>query len=649
MQRCRYLPKLLLVILAASHVLSSPTPKNEVEEIFSGSKRDVSSAATSSILKSALFNPYMYPGIFPGKPFFYPFLAPPEILLSRFAKSTPVAEVQTPQTPLQTSPAVADYFKSKKDEFLAKLFEKISNETEITTRSVTPAPEDPSAPTKPTIDPSFFLNKKLDFLEKLFKSLNTTTATPTGVTEATDAVSTPKPTIVPPGFWFPFIKPPKPPKAPKPTKPPKAKKVLKDALDTMILQSILAEFGIDPLNGTLNKRGVVPPAGAKKAKSKKVKADEEPTEFHIPTKIDPALYSAKASDCLDKLFKILSKADAEDIANFIEPKATVVPPNLWTQPSETEYTSKLDAFLDLLIKSLNATEVATQKPAKSKKFESKVIKKRSTFLDELLHRIPPSPSPAPTTPETKCTCTTKTCCCGDCGEEVTADKSARSLAFKPFGTGYWIPQYLYATKMSMYLDKLMDTINSAAAEDTVADGTSLKRSLVGTDGKVNITGMSPKEAALTLLIAELVDVKNDIVEAFGDGVKAQKTATSAKPFNPAAKSFKKPFWGPKAAPTADPVEPIQKRIDILNDIFDKITEVEKTLLFADDTNDPGVISSIKNTLKPEAKTGSTRLGASSKFYQTEATPQDGGAPESPDYYLEKTRDFLKSLYGSKIE
>lgn len=547
--------------------------------------------------------------------------------------------------PPPASPSVSDYFKSKKNEFLMKLFEKINNDTEITTRAATPSPEDPDLMTKPTINPSFFLNKKLDFLEKLFKTLNTTAATPTG---ATEAASTPKPTIVPSGFWFPFIKPPKPPKMPKPTKPPKAKKVLKEALDTMILQSILADLGIDPLNGTLSKRGVVPPFGAKKTKSKKVKADEEPTEFHIPTKIDPTLYSTKASDCLDKLFKILGKADAEDLANFVEPKATVIPTNMWTQPSETEYTSKLDAFLDLLVKSLNATEGTMQKSSKSKKPESKMIRKRSTFLDELLHRIPPSPPP--TTPETKCVCSTKTCCCGDCDEDVTTNISARSLAFKPFGTGYWIPQYLYAAKMSMYLDKLMDTINTAAAEDATTDGPSLKRSLIGDDNKVNITGMSPKEAALTLLITELVDVKNDIVEAFADGVKAQKTATPAKSYNPAAKSFKKPFWGPKPSPTTDPVEPIQKRIDILNDIFDKITEVEKTLLFADDKKDANVFSTIKNTLQPESRVGSAKLGAS-KFYKlkpTEAAQEDGEASESADYYIEKTKDFLQNLYGSKV-
>ena len=631
-------------------------------------------------------SPYLYPPIIPGKPYLFPPLTPSDILLNRFAKAAATASDTSksvspnPSDPPPNPALVASYFKTKKDEFLTKLFEKISATTEspdIFVRAAAVEPEDPNlnATAKPpvVVDPSYFLSKKFDFLSKLFKALNSTTPTPPveNVTDDSETASTTlKPTIVPPNFWFPFPKPPKPPKPSKAPKPPKAKKVLKDALDAMLLQSLLADMGVDPTDASLTKRASIAAAASKKTKPKKVKPfEEEITEYTIPEKVDPEFYSSKASSFLDKLFKSLNKSDGEELTNYVTPKATVIPLNFWTKPSDKEYTSKLDAFLDLLIKSLNATDGAstTPKPAKSKISSKKF--KRASFLDEFLHRIPPSTTTTEKPAEgcdcksdsdcgcksdSGCNCKSDSpdCCCD--GKCDGAAKSERSLIFKPFGSGYWIPQYLYAAKMGLYLDKLMDTINTAAADD-ISDSPTLKRSAPTDSPDDALANLPPKDAAVNLIISELTELKDGIIEAFAEGLKAQKLAATPKPkpsFGPAAKSFKKPtFWGAKPSPTPDPVEQIQKRIDLINDVFDKLTKVEKTLLFSDDPDDPKTIKNITQLLKAEEPTEPT---PKSKKAKPTIVPADFWAPdptateEDPNYYLTKTQEFLKTLYQSKL-
>lgn len=67
------------------------------------------------------------------------------------------------------------------------------------------------APFAPTVDPAFFMSKKTTFLDALFKSLaaQATSTTPAPVTDAAMEFTTPtpKPTIVPPGFWAPSLIP----------------------------------------------------------------------------------------------------------------------------------------------------------------------------------------------------------------------------------------------------------------------------------------------------------------------------------------------------------------------------------------------------------------------------------------------------------
>ena len=53
-------------------------------------------------------------------------------------------------------------------------------------------------PVGPVVDPGMFIAKKTAFLDTLFKTLATTTPSPT-----TTESPTPKSTIVPPSFWFP--------------------------------------------------------------------------------------------------------------------------------------------------------------------------------------------------------------------------------------------------------------------------------------------------------------------------------------------------------------------------------------------------------------------------------------------------------------
>lgn len=605
----------------------------------------------------------MYPPVIPGKPVFYPpFLNPSDVLLNRFGKSTTSAK--TPPFDASDPSLISSYFKAKKDEFMSKLFEKLANTTQTTSdisaRSVSVESSDTTT-TKPVIDSSFFLKKKYAFLETLFKTLNTT-ASPQ-VTNASDSVdgtdtTTPKPTIVPPDFWFPLPKLAKTPKPPKPTKPPKAKKVLKDALDTILLQSLLLDLGVDPKDAALNKRATLGSPTTKK--SKKVKPEEDLMESRLPTKVYPDLYSAKASDCLEKLLKILNKTTSDELGTNEKPKSTVIPTNSWKKPSETEFISKLDTFLDLLIKSLNSTGVESVKPGKFEKPKSKAGKKmkRSTFLDELLHRVT-TPSPTTTTQESTIPPEDiiydskyeliknfiKQCCCdGNCLEmPKESSKSERSLIYKPFAPGYWLPQYLYATKMGMYLDKLMDSINTIAASDIENESSDMvKRNVVPTKGD-DSTYLSSTEAAINLIIAELSELKDDLIDAFTEGIKAQKDAApTQKTYGPSSKSFKKPFWGPKALPTADPVAPIQKRIDILNDVFDKLTKVEKTLIFASEPEyDPKLITNLTEILD--------LTSPKSKFNEIKVTPNKPSEnPDSPAYFLTKTKEYLQNLYANKM-
>ncbi|KAK6630160.1 hypothetical protein RUM44_005716 [Polyplax serrata] len=641
-----------------------------------------------------MFNPYfMYPPVVSGKPIFYPpFVNPSDLLLNRFAKSGVAASTSTKAPPLDASDPtlISAYFKAKKDEFLTKLFERLANTTvttsELSARSV-PVQNDTDPAAVPAIDPSYFLKKKYSFLEALFKSLNATMSPPIGnetdktVTVDSPATTTTKPTIVPPDFWFPFPKLAKTPKPPKPTKPPKAKKVLKDALDTILLQSLLMDLGVDPKDASLSKRAAVGADMTKKPKSKKVKPEEYPldfsmpdkgmkskgkkfkpeedlTEFFIPEKVNPVLFSSKALSCVDKLFKILNKtAEDDDMENYVQPKATMVPANAWTKPVETEYTSKLDAFLDLLIKSLNATEDSSEKQGKFEKFKGKPGKKfkRSTFLDELLHRVPTTPEPTTTTTTTTPAPSKDTdcefikefleeCCCESC------TKSQRSLIFRPFGSGYWIPQYLYAAKMGMYLDKLMDSINTAAANEVENENPDMLKRSLGSASEDDESDLSSKQTALSLIIAELSELKNNLVEAFTEGIKAQKDASpTTKPYGPPGKSFKKPFWGPKggAAPTTDPIAPIQKRIDILNDVFDKLTKVEKTLIFTSEPDyDPKLIANLTEILDlTSPKFNSKSVTHKIKVFPTRPTEN----PESPAYFLAKTKEYLQNLYANKID
>lgn len=347
-------------------------------------------------------------------------------------------------------------------------------------------------------------------------------------------------------------------------------------------------------------------------------AIETPGPTTPKPKIDPSVFITKKFDFLAQLFKALNTTTPAPtlVGDSTDPTATtvkpsIVPPGFWvpfpkppkppkpSKPPKPEKTkiALLNEIDEALLKAILA-EVGPTNPALTDSAKvtreavssSKNAVRKASFLDELLHRV------------TEATPT-----------EPPSDPSQPSLPSSPIETrslfppGYWIPPYIYAAKMGIYLDKIFDTIDKAAAADS--EDVSEKRSVTETDPS-------------SLILAELTALKNDMVTAFAEGMKSAKTApASAKP---TPKSFKKPFWGPKTTPTPDPV---QQRVDLLSDVFDRLAAVEQQLVAG-----------------PNATEVATTV-------PTEPTPSywapDPSAPDISAYYKTKTQEFLSQLFADK--
>lgn len=201
---------------------------------------------------------------------------------------------------------------------------------------------------------------------------------------------------------------------------------------------------------------------------------------------------------------------------------------------------------------------------------SAFIAKKSAFLDTLFKNLATSTPASPTT-------------------DVLAPKST---VVPP---SFWMPSSVipspteYTTKVSDFLNKLFDSLNLNA---TAADGSDAKsdflRSVKSDDISPNKIARSlndassiaaAKDAIVDVILSELGDLKSNMLETLNDLIAYEKTAAAAasttkKPFKPFASVF------PFAKPTVDPTLPFKQRMDVLSQVFDMLTDLQRNITAA---------------------------------------------------------------------
>ncbi|XP_067001264.2 uncharacterized protein [Anabrus simplex] len=207
-------------------------------------------------------------------------------------------------------PDTATIYQQKVSEFLDKLFKSLNTtsgpaatnkrdvnsllsedgteESDIHTTSLKPrfigSPMSMWGPSAfaPTVNPKFFIDKKTEFLNKLFTSLSTPAATNEAVDPMNDPSITVKPTVVPPNFWSPF-----------------------------------PSGGVSTIGGSPTvKPTIVPPnfwSPFASVAGKDINSDPSPSLDKPMAAIDPSVFINKKAQFLDSLFNSLdipSKIDA---------------------------------------------------------------------------------------------------------------------------------------------------------------------------------------------------------------------------------------------------------------------------------------------------------------------------------------------------
>nr|XP_012228027.1 PREDICTED: uncharacterized protein LOC105675442 isoform X2 [Linepithema humile] len=205
---------------------------------------------------------------------------------------------------------------------------------------------------------------------------------------------------------------------------------------------------------------------------------------------------------------------------------------------------------------------------------SAFIAKKSAFLDTLFKNL------ATSTPAS-----------------ATTDVPAPKSTIVP--PSFWIPSSVipspteYSSKVSDFLDKLFDSLNlNATAAQGAADGSDAKsdflRSVKSDDISPNKIARSlndassiavAKDAIVDTILSELGDLKSDMLETLNDLITYEKTAAAAastakKPFKPFAGVF------PFAKPTVDPTLPFKQRMDVLSQVFDMLTDLQRNITAA---------------------------------------------------------------------
>ncbi|XP_043267003.1 uncharacterized protein [Venturia canescens] len=184
--------------------------------------------------------------------------------------------------------------------------------------------------------------------------------------------------------------------------------------------------------------------------------------------------------------------------------------------------------------------------------------------------------------------------------------------FKPYGAvtdlpipkttivpaDFWLPSSIipgpteYTDKVSTFLQKLFDNLKlnkTLAPVESGVDNGFLTRSLAdepsvekplesrSVDDAKSLS--AAKQIISDSIVAELGELKTDMISALNDYIVYQKTAAIApgakKPLKPIS-----PFAAFFAKPTVDPALPFKQRITVLSQVFDMLTQLQKNMSLA---------------------------------------------------------------------
>lgn len=201
---------------------------------------------------------------------------------------------------------------------------------------------------------------------------------------------------------------------------------------------------------------------------------------------------------------------------------------------------------------------------------------------------------------------------------------------------FWLPTAIipgpgeYTEKVGTFLEKLFaHIVNKTATTGAETGKTVFARSL--TDGPVQPKIMysrsvedikmiaAAKDAIVDSIIAELSDLKTDMIATLNDYILYVKTAPllpGAKKPSPFAKK-PSPFAAFFAPPTADPTLPFKQRMAALSQVFDMLTGLEKNITIAvqeamkASTNAPAVPDSLPENVP--AQNNDEFLGPASNY------------------------------------
>ncbi|XP_046745169.1 uncharacterized protein LOC124410665 isoform X2 [Diprion similis] len=172
--------------------------------------------------------------------------------------------------------------------------------------------------------------------------------------------------------------------------------------------------------------------------------------------------------------------------------------------------------------------------------------------------------------------------------------------------GFWFPETVvpdpasYDAKVATFLDKLFDSLNLNASTATgdspyetsmspgfpgaktrslpygysAAGSPQYTRSLASTDHEAVMTA---KDQIVSSIIGELSVLKDDMVATFNDLIAYQKNASTSLPGSKPFKAFAPPFWPGPTAVTDIGTLPYKRRMIILEQVFDMLTELQMNI------------------------------------------------------------------------
>ncbi|XP_029032588.2 uncharacterized protein LOC114871171 isoform X2 [Osmia bicornis bicornis] len=207
---------------------------------------------------------------------------------------------------------------------------------------------------------------------------------------------------------------------------------------------------------------------------------------------------------------------------------------------------------------------------------SMFMAKKSAFLDTLFKNLATSTTPSP-------------------ADMVTATSTEKSTIVPP---DFWFPTSIiptpteYNDKVEQFLDKLFETLKinktAASSEDESAFKNDFTRSATFDEDIVqskiarsaeDLSSINAaKDTIVDTILAELGDLKSNMVTTMNDLISYEKTASptsSKKPF----KSFGPGMW-PGMKPAPNGMLPFQQKMAILSRVFDMLTDLQKNITSA---------------------------------------------------------------------